>query len=105
MCKPRTARHLASGADVIPDVHAHNRHTVILVERHMQPVRERELGVLHFEFRWRWRDDLAGCPGYERDEDRRDDSGASHKRRFYSRPPVRRWDWVILMAHLTNRHS
>ena len=45
--EPGAARLLARRADVIPDVHRRERHGVVLVQDHVQPVRQRELGEGH----------------------------------------------------------
>ena len=49
MREPGASRLLARRADVIPDVHGHERDAVILVQDHVQPVRQRELGVTDLE--------------------------------------------------------
>src|SRR5262249_6381296 len=41
---------LTRRADVVPDVDRHDRHGVILVEDHVQAIRQRELRVAHFSF-------------------------------------------------------
>ena len=45
MRKAGTSRPLVLGADVIPDVHRHDRHVMVLVDDHVETVGERALRV------------------------------------------------------------
>jgi hypothetical protein len=51
--EPGPAGPLAAGADVVPHVDGDHRHAVIFVQDHVQPVRQRELRVRHFDRPWR----------------------------------------------------